>query len=170
MIGVFVEKVPGVEVAGMGRTGVLEVCMMVLKENLTRLNDALPMWLKQAVKFGIVGVINTGVDLGLYFILTHFTGYFGEQQVLAKGISYTAGILNSFLWNRNWTFKSTTGYFNVTTLLFLLSNLVGLGLNTFVLYVGLKVLLLPELLVLGAATAIPLLWNFLISKFVVFRK
>jgi hypothetical protein len=39
-----------------------------------------------------------------------------------------------------------------------------------VLYVGVKVWHLPELIVLGAATLIPLMWNFLISKFVVFRK
>ena len=144
--------------------------MMVLKENLTRLTAMLPEWFKQALKFGIVGVINTGVDLGFYFILTHFTGFFVGQEVLAKGISYIVGIINSFLWNRNWTFKSQAGYLNVATLLFVLSNLVGLGLNTSVLYLGLKVLALPELVVLGAATAIPLLWNFLISKFVVFRK
>jgi putative flippase GtrA len=144
--------------------------MTALKENFFRLTAFLPQWLKQVVKFGIVGVINTGVDLGLYFALTHWIPFFADQQVFAKGLSYSAGILNSFIWNRNWTFKSDTGYFNIATLLFILSNLVGLGLNTSVYYLGLKVLYLPELLVLAAATAIPLLWNFLISKFVVFKK
>ena len=128
------------------------------------------MQLLTILKFLIVGAINTGVDLGLYLILTHFIPFFADQQVLAKGISYAAGTLNSFLWNRNWTFKSNAGYLNVTTLLFVLSNLVGLGLNTFILYAGLKVFRLPELLALCTATAIPLIWNFLISKFVVFRK
>jgi putative flippase GtrA len=144
--------------------------MVLLKEKMTRMTAFLPQWLRQAVKFGIVGVINTGVDLGLYFILTHWIPFFADQQVLAKGISYSAGILNSFLWNRSWTFKSDTGLINITTLLFVMSNLVGLGLNTFMMYLGLKVLFLPELIVLAAATAVPLLWNFLVSKFIVFKK
>jgi len=144
--------------------------MPVLMDHIARLRAYLPQWLSQAVKFGIVGVINTAVDLGLYFIMTHWIPFLGGQQVLAKGISYSAGILNSFLWNRSWTFKSDTGFFNISTLLFILSNLVGLVLNTSVLYLGVKVLFLPEMPVLAAATAIPLLWNYLISKFIVFKK
>lgn len=144
--------------------------MILIKENVNRMAASLPQWFRQALKFGVVGVINTAVDLGLYFILTHWIPFFADQQVLAKALSYSAGILNSFLWNRSWTFKSNTGIFNIATFLFVLSNLVGLGLNTFVLYLGLKVLHLPEILVLAAATAIPLLWNFIISKFVVFKK
>jgi putative flippase GtrA len=126
------------------------------------------LWLKQAVKFGAVGVLNTLVDLGLYFALTRWLGLAG-LPVLAKGISYSAGILNSFLWNRNWTFRSQASTWK-TLVIFVLVNLAGLGMNTGALQLGLNVFHLTELVSLGLATGFTLAWNFLLSKFVVFRK
>jgi len=125
-------------------------------------------WLVQAVKFGAVGVLNTAIDLGLYFVMTRWLGL-GGAPVLAKGISYSAGILNSFLWNRNWTFKSRTSAWK-TLIPFVLVNLVGLGINTGAMQVGLSTLHLPEIASLGSATVLTLAWNFMLSKFVVFRK
>lgn len=128
-----------------------------------------PIWIKQATKFLLVGVLNTAVDLVIYFILTHWVGYFSEQKVLAKGISYSFGILNSFFWNKTWTFKSQSS--NLKTLApFVLTNLVGLVVNTYSMEGCLNQLHMPEFIALGVATASTLLWNFLISKFVVFRK
>ena len=126
------------------------------------------LWLKQAVKFGAVGVLNTLIDLGLYFVLTRWLGMAG-LPVAAKAISYSAGILNSFLWNRNWTFRSQASPWK-TLVPFVLVNLVGLGLNTGSMQLGLNVLRLPELVSLGLATGFTLAWNFVLSKFVVFRK
>ncbi|MBC8263580.1 MAG: GtrA family protein [Anaerolineales bacterium] len=75
-----------------------------------------PVWLEQAAKFLSVGILNTALDASLYFVLTRWPalryacGYSGQGfstlQTLAKGISYGAGILNSFYWNKSWTFKS----------------------------------------------------------------
>ena len=125
-------------------------------------------WLVQAVKFGLVGVLNTGIDLGLYFVLTRWLGL-GGQPVLAKSISYSAGILNSFLWNKTWTFRSRAGTW-ATLIPFILTNLVGLGINAGMLQLSLKTLHLPELLALGLATLTTLAWNFVISKFVIFKE
>ena len=126
------------------------------------------LWVKQAVKFGAVGVLNTLVDLGLYFVLTRWLGLAG-MPVLAKSISYGAGILNSFAWNRTWTFRSQTSAWK-TLIPFVLVNLVGLGMNTGTMQIGLNVLHLPELVSLGLATGLTLAWNFVLSKFVIFRK
>jgi putative flippase GtrA len=123
---------------------------------------------QQAVKFGAVGVLNTLVDLGLYFVLTRWLGLAG-LPVLAKSISYGAGIFNSFVWNRTWTFRSRASAWK-TLLPFLLVNLVGLGMNTGAMQLGLNGLRLPELVSLGMATAFTLAWNFILSKFIVFRK
>ena len=122
----------------------------------------------QAVKFGAVGVLNTGIDLGLYFVLTRWLGL-GALPILAKSISYSAGILNSFLWNKFWTFQSRAGTW-ATLIPFILTNLVGLGINTGMLQVCLKTLHLPELVALSLATVSTLIWNFLISKFLIFKE
>ena len=134
----------------------------------TEISNPRPKWLVQAVKFGAVGILNTAIDLGLYFVLTRWLGL-GGLPVVAKSISYTAGILNSFLWNKFWTFQSRAGTMK-TLLPFILTALVGLGINAGTLQVCLKTLHLPELVALGAATLITLFWNFVISKFVIFKE
>ncbi|MGD0706861.1 MAG: GtrA family protein [Anaerolineaceae bacterium] len=129
---------------------------------------SLPVWLVQAVKFSFVGVLNTAVDFGVYFLLTRWVG-FANLQVAAKSISYSAGIINSFFWNRSWTFHSETHIW-ITLLPFVLVNLVGLAINTGVMQLCLNTFGLPELVALGLATVSALTWNFVLSKFVVFRK
>jgi putative flippase GtrA len=141
---------------------------MIVEADLTETSSSRPLWLVQAVKFGAVGVLNTALDLGLYFVLTRWLGL-GALPVVAKSISYSAGILNSFLWNKYWTFQSKSGTW-ATLLPFIVTNLVGLGINTGMLQLCLKIFGMPELVALGLATLSTLAWNFIISKFVVFRK
>jgi putative flippase GtrA len=126
------------------------------------------LWLRQALKFGIVGVLNTAVDLGAYFVLTRWFGM-TRLPVEAKGISYSLGILNSFFWNKSWTFQSKASAWK-TFAPFVLVSLVGLGINTGGMQLGLNVLHLQELVSLTLATAFTLAWNFVFSKFVIFRR
>jgi len=51
--------------------------------------------------FAVVGAINTGVDAGLYWVLTRNAGV---EILLASMISFLAGTVNSFLMNRKLTF------------------------------------------------------------------
>ena len=122
-------------------------------------------WLGQAVKFGTVGLRNTALDLGLYFLLTRWVGL---AAVFAKSISYGVGILNSFYWNRSWTFRSKASA-RSTLLPFILINLVGLAINTGVMQFCLKGLQAPEIIALGLATAGTLAWNFTASKLLIFK-
>ena len=129
----------------------------------------LPKWLKQAAKFGSVGVLNTLLDLALYFVLTRWLGL-GGQRTIAKGISYSVGVLNSYFLNRVWTFPGHDGSSWAALFPFVLSSLVGLAINTGMLDLCLKTLGLPEIIAIGVATASSLLWNFLVSKFLIFKK
>ena len=53
----------------------------------------------QAVKFGLVGVINTLVDYLSYTLLL-FIPFFAENYVLAQIIGYSLGLCNSLVMNR----------------------------------------------------------------------
>jgi putative flippase GtrA len=57
----------------------------------------------QAVRFVIVGVINTVVDMGAFFLLGLVPGI---SLVAAKFISYNLGTTNSFVLNKYWTFSA----------------------------------------------------------------
>lgn len=127
-----------------------------------------PLWLEQAVKFLSVGILNTALDASLYFVLTRWLG-FSAFKTLAKSISYGAGILNSFYWNKSWTFQSDTA--TVAAFVpFVLANLAGLTINAGVMHLCLNVLGLHEVLSLVLATGSTFLWNFTISKFFIFKK
>ena len=123
----------------------------------------------QAARFLSVGVLNTLVDWGVYFLLTRLIGFFASQPGLAKGISYGAGILNSYLFNRAWTFRSQASA-RATLAPFVLANLAGLALNVGVMQACRAWLHLPELLSLALATGATLAWNFTISKFLIFKR
>jgi putative flippase GtrA len=138
-----------------------------------------PVWLEQAAKFLSVGILNTALDAGLYFVLSRWLalrcadGYSGlglsTLQTAAKGMSYGVGVLNSFYWNRSWTFKSDAGA--ATTLTpFALANLAALIINAGVMYVCLRTIGLHEMVSFAVATGSTFLWNFVISKFVIFKK
>lgn len=75
-------------------------------------------------RFCLVGAVNTGVDFMVFALLSNL----GVLLLPAQVVSYTCGILNSFLLNRKWTFSSrrrSTGQL----LRFLLLNLFTLSIT-----------------------------------------
>ncbi|MCL1934580.1 MAG: GtrA family protein [Candidatus Azobacteroides sp.] len=69
-------------------------------------------WL-QAIKYGIVGVINTLLTIVIIWIMMYPVFQAGKQETVSPTIitvsnitGYTIGLINSFLWNRKWTFQS----------------------------------------------------------------
>ncbi|WP_054693451.1 GtrA family protein [Syntrophomonas palmitatica] len=56
---------------------------------------------RQFLRFCTVGAGNTLVDLSLFFLLT-----LGPvPYLLAQVLAYSAGVVNSFIFNRYWTFR-----------------------------------------------------------------
>jgi putative flippase GtrA len=53
------------------------------------------------LKFGVVGGANTAVDYGVFAALT----WCGLPYLAAQCLSYACGVLNSYVWNRSWTFR-----------------------------------------------------------------
>lgn len=57
----------------------------------------------QAIRYGIVGISNTMIGLGTIYALMFFLN---ASPFVANIIGYTVALTNSFLLNRNWTFRS----------------------------------------------------------------
>jgi putative flippase GtrA len=60
----------------------------------------------QFVKFGVVGISNTLLTLGVYTLLVKV---FGVWYLGASAIGFAAGAVNGFLLNRRWTFPEHRG-------------------------------------------------------------
>lgn len=59
-------------------------------------------------KFSLVGVLNSGVDFGILNSLILATGMAsGGAFVGFKSISVTLGVINSYVWNKFWTFDAS---------------------------------------------------------------
>ena len=59
----------------------------------------------QLIKFGIVGVFNTLLTAATIWILLKVLHY---SDYASNIIGYLVGLMNSYIWNRKWTFASTT--------------------------------------------------------------
>lgn len=53
------------------------------------------------IRFGMVGAINTIIDLLIYSLLMSVS----VNYLIAQFLSYFSGILNSYFMNRSWTFQ-----------------------------------------------------------------
>ena len=135
--------------------------------------------LVQFVKFGIVGVANTAVDWVVFYLLVNMISDLNHS--IAKAISFTVAMLNSYLWNTIWTFnkeykKAAANGSEKTAIFmkFIVVSLVGWGVNVLAYswsasHINLEIVnadLLPLVLASGAA----IMWNFFANKLWTYKK
>lgn len=79
---------------------------------------------KQGAKFGLVGLSNAIIDYSLYIGLTALFKVPLDKVFLFKYLSGSVAMINSFYWNRTWTFKSKAKI-SRSALRFLIATLVS---------------------------------------------
>jgi putative flippase GtrA len=132
----------------------------------------------ELAKFALVGGLNTVVDFGILNGLMGVTGVTaGWGFSLFKSVSFIAALVNSYLWNTMWTFKTSQGGQAKTMLSYVavsgIGYLVNVGLASLVVnYVPNFLGTSPALWANGAtlvAIVASMAWNFTGYKFFVFR-
>ncbi len=63
--------------------------------------------LKQVIKYGIVGAGNTLITAAVIWVMMEVLDY---SSILSNVTGYAAGLINSFIWNKQWTFRSNAGW------------------------------------------------------------
>lgn len=128
----------------------------------------------EVLRFGLVGVVNTGIDLGLY-VLLHSVG---TPLLLANLVSTTAGLTFSFVANRLFTFSARpSGSAGRQLLLFVVCTGIGLWVIQPLVLIGMDRLLagvgawgdLRTLLGKLVAIAFGMVWNWTVYNRIVFR-
>lgn len=128
----------------------------------------------QVVRFGAVGVLNTGIDFGLLFTLKTL----GLPVEIANICSTGTAFLLSFMLNKKYTFKATDTNVVREMISFTLVTLFGLWvLQTLVINLTLpffqSIFTSQNIALLGAkllATIVSLVWNYVLYSRVVFIK
>jgi glycosyltransferase involved in cell wall biosynthesis len=125
---------------------------------------------KQFVKYLIVGAANTGLDAGIYLALTRLSEFWGEHYIGAKMLSFAAGMANSFMWNRVWTFRAAAGGIGTQIIRFLIVQLTAMGINAGVLYAMVSWVGTSDLIGLIPAIGASTVTAFLANKLWTFRR
>ena len=132
----------------------------------------------QLGKYAAIGFFNTALDFGIINLLSLATGITkGIGVGFINAASFTVAVVNSFFWNKYWTFRSPGGSRSAEFVQFVIVSLVGLLINSaFVAAMTTYVVPPWELdgrqwlnAVKAMAIVISLLWNFTGYKFIVFR-
>lgn len=133
----------------------------------------------QAAKFFLVGTLNTFIDLGVLNIFIWISGIAtGFFYSVFKAVSFLVATTNSYFWNKFWTFekreKPTSKEFFKFLIVTAFGLLINVGVASFVVNVIGPQLELSEKIwaTVGAIIAafFAFVWNFLSSKFIVFKK
>lgn len=132
----------------------------------------------QFFRFALVGISNTAIDFMIMNLLMILSGITGDIWFsVFKSISFLAATINSYIWNRRWTFGREPGFTFSEFTLFATVGAIGAVLNVGIAsYIvngipvpsGISNLLWANVGI-GIAAISVMLWNFLMFKLFVFR-
>jgi dolichol-phosphate mannosyltransferase len=140
------------------------------------LNPPVPPVVQRYIRFCVVGFLGLFVDMSLLHFLASPSSLHWDITV-SKIIASETAILNNFIWNWRWTFRSAGGISSTSSepiqpiRQFLKFNLVcgsGLVLSVVVLHLALRFITAQLLIANFLSIVIVSLWNFLLTQRFVF--
>jgi len=118
------------------------------------------------LKFGIVGASGMIVDFSLTYLFKEIVKI---QKYVANAIGFTVAATTNYFLNRIWTFHDTTPEVTIQFIKFFIISLIGLGINTLILYILVnnykKNFYLSKLF----AIVVVMIWNFTINLMFTFK-
>ena len=118
------------------------------------------------IRFSIVGVGNTLINWSIFLILNAF----GVYYIISNIIAYIIATINSYIWNSLWVFKYGQGLNINTSVRFFILNLVGLTVNTTIMYILVDILNFNKFIALVIASVLVVMMNYTINKLWVFKE
>jgi putative flippase GtrA len=122
-------------------------------------------FLYKFIKFGIVGFSGLFIDFGFTYICKEILKI---QKYVSNAIGFTLAASSNYYLNRVWTFKSTDPEIFVEYSEFIIISMIGLGINTLILWVIVTKFKLNFYLSKVFAIAVVTVWNFLANAFITF--
>lgn len=120
---------------------------------------------KQFIKFGLVGVSNTLISLGTYYLLY----FWGVNYLIANTVGFIISVLNSYYWNNKYVFKKT----QVGNLKPLIKTFISYGftffISTVLLFVMVQLVKISEIIAPVVTLIITIPINFIMNKFWAFK-
>ena len=125
--------------------------------NLLYLQQAFTILLSKFIKFGLVGFSGVFVDFSITWLLKE---RFRVQQYASNAAGFMTAASTNYVLNRIWTFQSTNPNVAFEYGEFILISIIGLAINTTILWLLVSRLKLNFYVSKIIAIAIVTLWNF----------
>ncbi|PLX01660.1 MAG: glycosyl transferase family 2 [Marinilabiliales bacterium] len=118
------------------------------------------------IKFGIVGFSGVFVDFGITWLTKEKLGI---PKYVANAIGFTTAASTNYIFNRVWTFESTNPKVMVEYSEFILISMVGLAINTLILWILVSKFkwnfYFSKIFAIGVVT----IWNFFANALITFN-
>ena len=111
----------------------------------------------QLIKFALVGITGMGLDFGTTWLLKEKIKI---NKFLANAAGFSIAVINNFLLNKYWTFDNQNPIITEQFVKFLVISIVGLGINSLLLFILLKKIRGNFYLVKLAVIGLVFFWNF----------
>lgn len=116
----------------------------------------------QILKFGVVGGIATVIDYVIFFILHEILGI---NTIISNTCSFTVSVIYNYIASVKWVFDVDESKNEKTQfILFIVFSIIGLGLNTIIVYVCTDIIKLYSMIGKVTATAVVMVFNFITRK------
>ncbi|KAF0130202.1 MAG: hypothetical protein FD155_1988 [Bacteroidetes bacterium] len=125
--------------------------------NLLYLQQAFTILLSKFIKFGLVGFSGVFVDFSVTWLLKE---RFKVQQYVSNAAGFMTAASTNYVLNRIWTFQSTNPNVAFEYGEFILISIIGLAINTTILWLLVSRLKLNFYVSKIIAIGIVTLWNF----------
>lgn len=122
--------------------------------------------LSKLLKFGIVGCSGMIIDFGATYLCKEILKI---NKFLSNGIGFILAATSNYFLNRIWTFNSQTEDIGIQYVQFMTVSVIGLGINSSVLYILNEKLKWNFYFSKVIAIAITTIWNFFANLLFTFK-
>lgn len=134
-----------------------------MKEKIWNLMELFDI--RKFVKFGMIGVLNTVVDLGSYYVMNKLIGI---GPYLSQILSFLIAALNSFILNKFWTFEKRNPVTKTEAVRYLITNAGYLTCSLLIMRLFISLFSLDPFVAKFPTAALMVFFNYLMAKFWVF--
>lgn len=118
------------------------------------------------LKFGVVGFSGVFVDFGITYLTKEKLRI---PKYIANAIGFSTAATTNYFLNRIWTFKSTNPEVMVEFTEFFVISMVGLGINTLILWLLVSKFKMNFYVAKIFAIAVVTVWNFFANVLITFN-
>jgi putative flippase GtrA len=121
----------------------------------------------QFIRFGLVGTSGLVLD---FFLLIALTELLHLHYLISATVAFVVANLSNFILNKFWTFQNSSHRYARQYIYFMLAGVIGLLLTTLILFSAVEWLHFHYLSAKIVAVLLVMIWNYLVSKYLIFAR